>query len=285
MSPAEASGTPAPARLRLSPGSGVTGRLGKASALPPPPSGFNPSPGATSCSPGHPPRRSRVPKTPPAFPARSQPFPHGLHTPARQTRLRGGTRSCPRPRRGGVGGGGGWRGDGREENDVTRAAVRGQAGTEQSQAPRPALVAITPAQLGAAGRRWGPIPALQAAGGTLLHAGHRHPSPPSRPQGPCGPSGREPGRPARPARSAVSRGHRRPGGCRAHPPPPAFNTSPARGVRGEKAKPDRAFRLVLVWLFFVVLFCSFFPHVYLISKKILKLKYIKQWQLALLKLK
>lgn len=73
---------------------------------------------------------------------------------------------------------------------MTRAAVRGQAGTEQRQAPRPALVAITPAQLGTAGRRWGPIPALQAAGGALLHAGQTPPTTPAspRPQGPCGPS-------------------------------------------------------------------------------------------------
>lgn len=228
---------------------------------PPPP----PPPGLTRVQGPHPapPATRRAARVSPKPRRLSPPAPspsRTAYTPPRDRRGSvGGPARVPDRGGGGVGGGGGWRGDGREENDVTRAAVRGQAGTEQSQAPRPALVAITPAQLGAAGRRWGPIPALQAAGGTLLHAGHRHPSPPSRPQGPCGPSGREPGRPARPARSAVSRGHRRPGGCRAHPPPPAFNTSPARGVRGEKAKPDRAFRLVLVWLFFVVLFCSFFP--------------------------
>lgn len=65
------------------------------------------------------------------------------------------------------------------------------------------------------------------------------------------------------------------GGCPAHPPPTGFGTSPARGGRGEKLNPTA----LSGWFWF------FFSHVYLISKNYLKLKYIKQWQLALLKLK
>lgn len=47
-----------------------------------------------------------------------------------------------------------------------------------------------------------------------------------------------------------------PGGCPAHPPPPGFDITPARGARGEKLNPTA----LSGWFWF-------FPHVYLISKK------------------